>query len=93
MPGEEQLFGLMEKANVENVGITLVFPCMREFQVEEMVKLLKKVENWCEKRQIRVEILVNDWGMADILQKETSHLVPVLGILLNKRKKDPRLWG
>lgn len=42
LPGEEQLFALMEKANVENVGITLVFPCMREFQVEEMGKLLKK---------------------------------------------------
>ena len=32
LPGEEQLFALMEKANVENVGITLVFPCMREFR-------------------------------------------------------------
>ena len=38
----------MEKAKAENVGITLVFR-MREFQVEEMEKLLKRVENWCEK--------------------------------------------
>ena len=60
----------MEKANVENVGITLVFPCMREFQVEEMGKLLKKVENWCEKRQTRVEILVNDWGNGSAGQRK-----------------------
>lgn len=91
LPGEEQLFALMEKANVENVGITLVFPCMREFQVEEMVKLLKKVENWCEKRQIRVEILVNDWGMAALVRENGEYLEPCLGVLLNKQKKDPRM--
>ena len=91
LPGEEQLFALMEKANVENVGITLVFPCMREFQVEEMGKLLKKVENWCEKRQIRVEILVNDWGMAALVRENGEYLDPCLGVLLNKQKKDPRM--
>ena len=87
LPGEEQLFALMEKANVENVGITLVFPCMREFQVEEMVKLLKKVENWCKKRQIRVEILVNDWGMAALVRENGEYLEPCLGVLLNKQNR------
>ena len=68
-PKEEQLFALMEKAIVENMEITLVFPCMREFQVEEQGKLLKKVDNWCEKRQTRVEILVNDWGMTALVKE------------------------
>ena len=64
---------------------------MREFQVEEMGKLLKKVENWCEKRQIRVEILVNDWGMAALVRENREYLDPCLGVLLNKQKKDPRM--
>lgn len=90
-PKEEQLFTLMEKAIVENVEITLVFACMREFQVEERGKLLKKVDNWCEKRQTRVEILVNDWGMTALVKESGKHLEPCLGVLLNKQKKDPRM--
>ena len=37
-----------------------------------------------------MEIQVNDWAMAEMI-KEKSLLIPVLGILLNKRRKDPRL--
>lgn len=90
-PKEEQLFALMEKATVENLDITLVFSCMREFQVEERGKLLKRVENWCKKRKKRVEILVNDWGMAALVRESGEHLEICLGVLLNKRKKDPRM--
>ena len=90
-PQEEQLFALMDKANVENVEITLVFPWMREFQVEERGKLLKKVDNWCEKQHTKVEILVNDWGMATLVKECGKHLEPCLGVLLNKQKKDPRM--
>lgn len=55
-----------------------------------MGKLLKKVENWCEKRQIRVEILVNDWGMAALVRENGEYLDPCLGVLLNKQKKKIR---
>ena len=37
-----------------------------------------------------MEIQVNDWAMAEMI-KEKPLLIPVFGILLNKRRKDPRL--
>lgn len=36
------------------------------------------------------EILVNDWGLLYQLQKH-SRILPILGTLLNKRRKDPRM--
>jgi hypothetical protein len=50
---------------------------------------------WCEESdressQIKLEIIVNDWAMPALL-KGKAHLIPVLGILLNKRRKDVRL--
>ena len=38
-----------------------------------------------------MEIVVNDWAMVEMLCGKTSRLHPVLGTLLNKRKKDPRM--
>lgn len=43
-----------------------------------------------ESSQIKLEIIVNDWAMPALLKGKT-HLIPVLGILLNKRRKDVRL--
>lgn len=54
-------------------------------------KLLEKVDNWCCIHGVNVEIVVNDWAMVEMLCGKTSRLHPVLGTLLNKRKKDPRM--
>ena len=40
---------------------------------------------------MNVEIVVNDWAVVEMLHGKTSRLCPVLGTLLNKRKKDPRM--
>ena len=54
-------------------------------------KLLEKVDNWCCIHGVNVEIVVNDWAMVEMLCGKTFRLHPVLGTLLNKRKKDPRM--
>lgn len=50
------------------------------------------MDRWCERRQTCIEVVVNDWGMADLVKNRTRNLTPSLGILLNKRKKDPRIF-
>ena len=42
------------------------------------------------RKQPAMEIIVNDWAMPILLQGK-PHLKPVLGVLLNKRRKDVRL--
>lgn len=90
-PTEEQLFFIMDKMYSEGLEITLAFSYIREFMLPSVEKLLEKVDNWCFTHEVNVEILLNDWAMAEMLRKRTERLVPVLGTLLNKRKKDPRM--
>ena len=90
-PTEEQLFFIMDKMYSEGLEITLAFSYIREFMLPSVEKLLKKVDNWCFTHEVNVEILINDWAMAEMLRIRTERLVPVLGTLLNKKKKDPRM--
>ena len=90
-PTEEQLFFIMDKMYSEGSEITLVFSYIREFMLSSVGKLLEKVDNWCCIHGVNVEIVVNDWAMVEMLCGKTSRLHPVLGTLLNKRKKDPRM--
>lgn len=90
-PTEEQLFSIMDKMHSEGLEITLAFSYIREFMLSSVEKLLEKVDNWCCIHGVNVEIVVNDWSMAEILHEKTARLCPVFGTLLNKRKKDPRM--
>ena len=90
-PDEDLLFEMMEKAVVERLEITLVFSYLREYQLDLASNLLRKVDHWCQLYNCQIEVVVNDWGMAEILKNQTENLVPCLGTLLNKRKKDPRI--
>lgn len=90
-PEEELLFAMLEKAKKEFTAVTLSFTYVREILLEDTFVLLRKIDHWCSKNELEMECVVNDWGMADFIRKETKHLLPCLGTLLNKRKKDPRI--
>ena len=89
-PTEEELFALMDKACRESFSITLTFPFLLEENLSETQQRLQRLAEWCERKNKTVELVVNDWGTAHL----AAHF-PVfsicLGILLNKRKKDPRM--
>ena len=59
--------------------------------MKSMEQLLQKLDQWCDGHDRELEVIVNDWGLAGLVGRMTSHLIPVLGILLNKYKKDPRI--
>lgn len=91
-PEKSQLFALLEKALREGLSVTLSFSYIRDFLLESTEELLDELSAWCGQKERWLELLVNDWGLAELLRKKRSpYLEPVLGPLLNKRKKDPRL--
>ena len=95
LPEEEQCIALMNKAREEGVEITLVFTYLRDELAEQTTDLLKCILRWCQLKQQAIEIVVNDWGMIQILweigeQKLWKYVQLNLGVLLNKRRKDPR---
>lgn len=90
-PEEELLFAMLEKAKRESTKVTLSFTYLRETMRSGNFALLKKLDCWCERNDMELECVINDWGMADFIKKETKYLTCCLGTLLNKRKKDPRI--
>ena len=95
-PKEEQFFALLEKADKERMEVTVAFSFIREDRLAQTEQLLTRLDEWCEQQETsgaekkRLEVVVNDWGLAHLV-KRTEHLIPCLGTLLNKRKKDPRM--
>lgn len=104
-PNEKELFMMLEKAYKESFGITIAFSYIREFMLGSIEKLVNRLAQWCREKDTCIEIVINDWAMADIIARQNAesaikksedinemrqYLIPCLGILLNKRKKDPR---
>lgn len=90
LPDKEKYIKLMEKAREEQLGITLVFTYLRDEYVEETRELLELIYQWCKEKQQVIEVVVNDWGMMELLNDMHPYMNLSLGILLNKRRKDPR---
>ena len=96
-PEKRQLFEIFKKAESEGLAVTVTFSYLREFMLKPVEKLLDELEEWCRNRETFLEIAANDWGLLELLRerkewkKEKEVLVPCMGTLLNKRKKDPRM--
>jgi hypothetical protein len=92
---DETLLYTLEISKVEGFSITLALPYLLEDNINIMKEMMQKVDVWCQKNLASVEVIINDFGMLEVV-KDHKTLVPILGRLLNKRKKDPRanwLWG
>ena len=71
--------------------VTFCLSYLTEDRVGLVDALLEELAAWCEATRTRCEVVLNDWGTLHMLASFRDHLVPVLGRLLNKRKKDPRV--
>lgn len=89
-PTLPMLIDMMEKANEEDLQVTLCFTYMRECYIEKTKDIIDKVYNWCKENHMEIEVVVNDWGMLKLIEDKTNYIKVSLGVLLNKRKKDPR---
>lgn len=89
-PDKQQLFRLLNKAHESNYKITLSFSTLNENRINSLKDILGDIEAWCINTHTSIEIIVNDWGMLEILSGHPK-FQPILGRLLNRRKKDPRL--
>lgn len=89
-PDRQLLFAMMERARMEDMHITVVTTYLREERISEAISFVDELYEWCKRWKIEIELVINDWGMAKLLYKKNDWIQPVLGILLNKRRKDPR---
>lgn len=83
---KEILFALLEKARSERLGVTVSFACQPEVSLKEAEQLLESLRSWCQKNG-SIEIVVNDWGIAQLAGRYPEQFELCMGTLLNKRKK------
>ena len=91
IPDWEKLKELLDKAEREHLSITLMFSYLREERIADTRKLLDQIAAWCDRAQTRIEIVAGDWGMLSLICERKTWFEPVPGVLLNKRRKDPRV--
>jgi len=87
LPSPSQLGKALNCAADNNLDFTLVTPYVTEKglrQVEKLITILCKIKP-------RSELVFNDWGIFHLLQEKKYPLNPVLGRLLNKLKRGPRI--
>ncbi|NME82139.1 hypothetical protein [Clostridium sp. SM-530-WT-3G] len=89
-PEVNLLIKMMDKAESNNLNITLCFTYLRDSLIEKTEEIIDKVYNWCKENKKQIEIVINDWGMIELLKDKQDYINICLGVLLNKRKKDPR---
>ncbi len=89
-PKEDVLIKMLEKSIVDNVEVTVCFTYLRENYIDKNREIIENIYNFCIKNEKQIEIVINDWGMLSLIKNKEDYLKPVLGVLLNKRKKDPR---
>lgn len=89
-PSLHVLINMLKKAKEEELEVTLCFTYMRDCYIEKAKDVIDKVYNWCNENHKKIEIIVNDWATLKLIEDKTNYFKATLGVLLNKRKKDPR---
>lgn len=88
-PSTEILAQILERAKQEQKEITVAFPYMMQQQLKVREEQIRFLADWCRQKKKRLEVIVNDWGMASLAAQQ-KELIVCMGILLNKQRKDPR---
>jgi hypothetical protein len=71
----------------KGLDFTLVTPYVTNFGLDRLKPLL----NLLKIIKINSEIIINDWGVLNLINREYTNFSPVLGRLLTKQKRGPRL--
>jgi len=87
LPTRSQLDEMQERARELGLAFTLVTPYVTEEGLEQVEALVGHLSG-CDSR---AEVVVNDWGVLYWLRETHPDLVPVLGRLLTKQKRGPRI--
>ena len=86
LPGKDDLEEVMEHVTSRGLLFTFVTPYVTEAGLEKVERLTCLLPD-------ETEVVFNDWGVFRVLKSRFPNLVPVLGRLLTKIKRGPRIAG
>jgi hypothetical protein len=87
IPSGKELGNVLDFVTNNRLGFTLLTPYVTNDGLEKLATLLALLASKAEP----CEVVFNDWGLLDIINRGSTYLQPVMGRLLNKMKRGPRL--
>lgn len=86
LPAPKELKEVMRQVADRGCSFTFVTPYVTQAGLKQVAKLVKALPD-------ATEVVFNDWGVFRMLKGEYPHLTPVLGRLLTKIKRGPRIMN
>lgn len=87
LPSTKDLNHALDFTLEKKIGFTFVTPYVTDFGLKKLKRLLQDIL----KKKPHSEVVFNDYGVLRVLNKKSDELVPVMGRLLTKMKRGPRL--
>jgi len=87
LPTVNKLEKVLDFVSEKNIDFTFLTPYVTNEGIKKLKPLLKVIE----KTKPDSEVVFNDWGVLNILNEKYKSFEPVMGRLLNKMKRGPRL--
>lgn len=87
IPSEKELGRVLDFARDNHLDFTLLTPYVTNEGLERLYLLLSILSDSGN----LYEVIFNDWGVLEVINREFISLQPVMGRLLNKMKRGPRL--
>ena len=79
-----------EAAAARRLGVSLLTPYLTDAGLDR----LRPVFDWlADLEDSSIEVVVNDWGTLHVLRRDFPGLRPILGRLMNRLLRDPRIAG
>lgn len=89
LPSNQEIDTALSFALKKRMGFTLVTPYCTELGLKRLKALIKRISEEIPGS----EVVINDWGVLRIINNSSYDLRPVLGRLLTKIKRGPRLMN
>ncbi len=86
LPSSSELREALNFARQKRLSFTLVTPFVTDEGLKNLTPLWKVLKDWK-----KPEVVVNDWGVLSFLRENYPEFPLVLGRLLSKQKRGPRL--
>ena len=87
IPTKEDLDYIIDFVKKNNIKLSFVTPYVTDEGVERLEPLLELLDE----KLPESEVIINDYGTLELMQEKKLKLKPVLGRLLTKQKRGPRI--
>ena len=86
-PDEKTLSAIVQKAQAEHLRLSFNTSIVHQSQMNASKHRLEMISILCPD----AEIIVNDWGLLNVLQNPAYRLKPVFGTIINRFRRDARM--